>query len=162
VQELKMEKGRTFEMIVGVFVLTVALFFFQYIYTRSGCSHSDGYTLIAKFDKADGLSEGSDVKLSGIKIGKILEMKVDPESFLAVIRFSVPKGLKLPTDTGAGVCSDGLFGGRYLSITPGGEEEFLNEGDEIENTSGPISIESIISKIAFSQQSKDKEEKSDK
>jgi phospholipid/cholesterol/gamma-HCH transport system substrate-binding protein len=149
-----MEKGRTFEMIVGVFVLTVALFFFNYIYSKSGYDHGSGYTLIAKFDKADGLSEGSDVKLSGIKIGKILDMKVDPESFLAVVKFSVPKGLKLPTDTGAGVSSDGLFGGKYLSITPGGEDEFLNEGDEIENTSGPINIESLIGKIVLSQQSK--------
>jgi phospholipid/cholesterol/gamma-HCH transport system substrate-binding protein len=107
--------------------------------------------LIAKFDKADGLSEGGDVKISGIKIGKIVEMKVDPESFFAVIKFHVPRELRLPRDTSASVSSDGLFGGKYLSLVPGGDEDFLKEGDEIENTSGPLNLESLIGKFVFSQ-----------
>ncbi|MDR1334088.1 MAG: MlaD family protein, partial [Holosporaceae bacterium] len=121
-----------------------------------------GYTLTAKFEKADGLSEGSDVKVSGIKVGKIVNMKVDPESFLAVVKFYVPHDLKFPADTSASVSSDGLFGGKYLALTPGGSDELLDENDEIENTSGPLNIESLIGKFVLSQQSKDekKEEKS--
>ncbi|MDR2781302.1 MAG: outer membrane lipid asymmetry maintenance protein MlaD [Holosporaceae bacterium] len=157
-----MEKGRTFETVVGVFVLATAIFFFNYVYTKSGYSSSGGYVLAARFDKADGLAEGSDVKISGIRIGKIVDMRIDPESFFAVVKFNVPKGLKLPTDTSASVASDGLFGGKYLSITPGGEEDCLNEGDEIENTSGPVNIESLIGKFVFSHQDKEGEKVKEK
>jgi phospholipid/cholesterol/gamma-HCH transport system substrate-binding protein len=153
-----MEKGRTFEMTVGIFVLAVATFFFYYVYAKSGYGHNDGYILTAKFDRADGLSEGSDVRVSGIKIGKIVNMKVDPQSFLAVVKFCVPHDLKLPTDSSAAVSSDGLFGGKHLALVPGGEDEFLREGDEIENTSGPVNIESLIGKFVFSQQNKEGKE----
>jgi phospholipid/cholesterol/gamma-HCH transport system substrate-binding protein len=150
-----MEKSRTFEMVVGFFVLAIALGFFDYIYTRSGHGHKAGYTLTARFEKADGLSEGSDVKISGIRVGEIVEMKVDPESFLAVVKFSVPDDLKFPADTSASVSSDGLFGGKYLALIPGGSDELLSENDEIENTSGPINIESLIGKFVLSQQNKE-------
>ncbi|MDR0678012.1 MAG: outer membrane lipid asymmetry maintenance protein MlaD [Holosporaceae bacterium] len=151
-----MEKGRTFETIVGVFVLMVAVFFFNYVYTKSGWRSTDGYMLTAKFDKADGLSEGGDVKISGIKVGKIIKIKVDPESFFAVVTFYVPGELRLPKDTSANVSSDGLFGGKYLSLIPGGDDDFLNEGDEIENTSGPLNLESLIGKFVFSQNKENK------
>jgi phospholipid/cholesterol/gamma-HCH transport system substrate-binding protein len=155
-----MEKNRTFEMVVGFLVLAVALFFFNYVYTKSGYNYKEGYTLIAKFEKVDGLSEGSDVKVSGIKVGKIVGMKVDPESFLAIVTFNIPHDLKLPTDSSASVSSDGLFGGKFLALTPGGSDELLDENDEIENTSGPVNIESLIGKFVLSQQNK--EEKSEK
>jgi phospholipid/cholesterol/gamma-HCH transport system substrate-binding protein len=153
-----MEKGRAFETIVGVFVLVIAIFFFHYVYQKSGWQGVDGYELTAKFDKADGLSEGVDVKISGIKVGKILSMSVDPNSFLAVVKFYVAKDIKLPKDTSASVASDGLFGGKYLSLTPGGDEATLKEGDEIENTSGPINLESLIGKFVFSQNNKENKE----
>jgi phospholipid/cholesterol/gamma-HCH transport system substrate-binding protein len=154
-----MEKGRAFETIVGVFVLIIAVFFFKYVYTKSGYGSVDGYELIAKFDKADGLSEGADVKISGVKVGKVIKMSLDSDSFLAVVEFNVSPDLKLPKDTSASVASDGLFGGKYLSLTPGGEEEVLEAGDEIENTSGPINLESLIGKFVFSQ---NKEEQNSK
>ncbi len=154
-----MEKGRTFETVVGFLVLFVAVAFFNYVYTKTGWQGLDTYTLTARFDKADGLSEGGDVKVSGIKVGKIISMKVDASSFFAVVKFYVSKDIKLPKDSSANVASDGLFGGKYLSLTPGGEDEFLQEGDEIENTTGPINLESLIGKFMFSQDKDKKEEK---
>ncbi len=154
-----MEKGRTFETVVGFLVLAVAVFFFNYVYTKTGWQGLDTYTLTAKFDKADGLSEGGDVKISGIKVGKIISTEVDPSTFFAVIKFYISKDIKLPKDSSASVTSDGLFGGKYLSLTPGGEDETLQEGEEIENTTGPINLESLIGKFVFSQ---DKEKKSEK
>ncbi|MDR2646398.1 MAG: outer membrane lipid asymmetry maintenance protein MlaD [Holosporaceae bacterium] len=146
-----MEKGRTFESVVGVFVLIIASFFFYYVYMKSGWQSVDGYLLTAKFDKADGLIEGGDVKVSGIKVGKIVGVSIDPTSFLAVVKFTVLEGLKLPNDTSASVSSDGLLGKKYLSLTPGGNDAFLKGGDEIGNTSGPVDIESLIGKFIFSQ-----------
>ncbi|MDR0677904.1 MAG: outer membrane lipid asymmetry maintenance protein MlaD [Holosporaceae bacterium] len=146
-----MEKGRSFETIVGVFVLVVAVFFANYVYRKSGITNADGYSLIAKFDRADGLSEGGDVRISGVKVGKIINLDIDPSSFQAIVKFRIPKGMKLPKDTGANVTSDGLFGGRYLALIPGGEEDCLKEGEEILSTTGPINMESLIGKFLFSK-----------
>ncbi|MDR2724145.1 MAG: outer membrane lipid asymmetry maintenance protein MlaD [Holosporaceae bacterium] len=146
-----MEKGRTFETIVGIFVLIIAIFFFYYVCTKSGWQSSDGYLLVAKFDKADGLTEGSDVKISGIKVGKIVDLHVDPDSFFAVVKFYVNKKMKLPRDTSAVIASDGLLGKRYLSLAPGGDKDSLKSGDEIESTTGPMDIESLIGKFMFSR-----------
>ncbi|GHT93143.1 hypothetical protein FACS1894122_07930 [Alphaproteobacteria bacterium] len=148
-----MEKGRAFETIVGFFVLLVALFFFYFVYNQSNWKRMDGYMLTAKFDRADGLADGVDVKLSGVRIGKILSVKIDPETFLATVKFSVPDNIKLPKDSSATVQSDGLFGGRYLALTPGGEEADIPHGGEIENTVGPTNLESLIGKFMLSKDS---------
>lgn len=145
-----MEKGRTFETIVGVFVLILAVCFFNYVYTKSGYHTINVYSLNAKFDRVDGLAEGSDVKLNGIKVGKIIKMTLDPESFLALVTIQLPNSLHIPKDSSASVTSDGLFGGKYLALTPGGEEEYLKEGDDIIDTTGPTNMESLISKFLFS------------
>lgn len=142
-----MENGRTFETIVGVLVLIVAGLFFHYVYKKSNWNNINGYTLCAKFDRVDGLSEGGDVRISGVKIGKIVDISVDPESFLAEIKFQIPHSIKMPKDSSANIANDGLLGGKYLSLTPGGEEDCLMDGDEIENTTGAISIESLIGKF---------------
>lgn len=153
-----MEKGRTLETLTGLFVLIVAVGFFFYAYQKSGWVRGNVVTLTAQFDRADGLVEGTDVKISGVRIGKVMSVSVDPDSFMAVVRFYIPASIKLPKDTSASVSSDGIFGGKYLALSPGGEEENLNDGDSIDNTTGPISIESLIGKFLFSKSdSKDKD-----
>lgn len=154
-----MEKGRTFETIVGLFVLCVAVFFFCYVYQKSGWVKADAITLTARFDRADGLTEGTDVKISGVRVGKIISTSVDPDNFMAVVKFYVSDNVKLPKDSSAAVLSDGLFGGRYLAIIPGGDDENIKDGDLIENTTGPINIESLISSFLFS---KDKDKQNEK
>ncbi|MDR1362041.1 MAG: outer membrane lipid asymmetry maintenance protein MlaD [Holosporaceae bacterium] len=139
-----MEKGRAFETVVGFFVLMVALFFFYFVYHKSTWHSTNQYRLVAKFDKADGLEEGTDVKMSGVRVGKISRICVDPRQFFAVVEFYVSGDLKLPRDSSASVASDGLFGGKYLSLTPGGEDENIPEDGEIVNTVGPISFESLL------------------
>ena len=146
-----MEKGRIFETVVGIFVLIIAACFFNFVYTKSSWRSIDGYALKAKFDRADGLTEGTDVKISGVRVGKIDSIEVDPKSFLAIVTFHISKDIKLPVDSAASVNSDGLFGGKYLSISPGGDEETLKNGEEIERTTGPINLESLIGKFLFSK-----------
>jgi phospholipid/cholesterol/gamma-HCH transport system substrate-binding protein len=147
-----MEKDRAFETVVGFLVLIVVIFFFNYVYIKSGWQSADGYLLAAKFDRADGLTEGGDVKISGIKVGKIEDMEVDPESFFAVVKFRVSKKLRLPRDTCASVSSEGLLGGKYLSLIPGCDEKMLGDGDEIENTTGAMNLETLIGKFVFSRE----------
>lgn len=150
-----MEKGRTLETLTGLFVLLVAIAFFFYAYHKSGWVRGDIMTLTAQFDRADGLVEGTDVKISGIRVGKIMSTSVDPDNFMAVVKFYVPSDIKLPKDTSAAVSSDGLFGGKYLALSPGGEDENLQDGDFIENTTGPINIESLVNKFIGSSSKED-------
>lgn len=142
-----MEKGRTLETLTGLFVLLVAVAFFFYAYQKSGWVRGNVITLVARFDRADGLTEGTDVKISGIRVGKVISTSVDPDNFMAVVRFYIPADMKLPKDTSAFVSSTGLFGSQYLALSPGGEDENLKDGDSIANTTGPISLESLISKF---------------
>jgi phospholipid/cholesterol/gamma-HCH transport system substrate-binding protein len=150
-----MEKGRTLETAVGLLVIAVAVLFFNYVYTKSGWEKIDGYTLTATFDKADGLSEGTDVKLSGIRVGKVLSAVIDPKTFMAIVKFYVSRDIVLPKDTGAAVQSDGLMGSRYLALIPGGEVLNLKEGDNIETTSGAVSLESLIGSFVLSKNEKE-------
>lgn len=154
-----MEKGRTFETIVGAFVLIVAGLFFNYVYHKSSWQNVDGYTLVAHFDHADGINEGSEVKISGIRVGKVFDVRVDPKTFLAVVKFYVSKDIKLPTDTSAKISSDGLLGGKYLELVPGEEDEILKPDEEISYTTGAVNLESLVGKFLFSG---DKEKPIDK
>lgn len=156
-----MEKERTFETIVGICVLIVAACFFNYVYTKSSWKSIDGYVLKARFDKADGLSEGTDVKVSGVRVGKIDSIEVDPKTFFAVVSFHISKEIKIPTDSSASVASDGLFGGKYLSIVPGGAEETLKNGEEIDETTGPINLETLIGKFVLSKDDQKPEKKAE-
>lgn len=142
-----MEKGRVFETVVGIFVLVVTASFFSMVYNKSSWKRIDGYVLTASFDRADGLADGSDVKISGITVGKIVDLRVDPKTFVAVVKFRIPNEIQLPVDSAAKVDSDGLFGGKYLSIIPGGEDEVLKPNDEIERTIGPVNLESLVGKF---------------
>lgn len=151
-----MEKGRVFETVVGIFVLIVAASFFYFVYTKSSWKSIDGYELIAKFDKVDGLAEGSDVKISGIRVGKVDSMEVDPKTFFAVVKFHIFNTVKLPADTSASIISDGLFGNKYLSLSPGGSDETLSNGDEIEMTTGSVDLSSLISKFVLSDKKDEK------
>lgn len=154
-----MEKGRTFETTVGICVLVLAVWFFNYTYTKSGCRTVNVYNLIANFDKVDGLSEGCDVKLNGIKVGKISKMSLDPKTFMAKVIIQLSNEIKIPKDSSASVTSEGLFGGKYLALTPGIEDEVLAENAEIIETTGPTNIESLISNYLFSGDKKPNDEK---
>ncbi|MBT5455807.1 MAG: outer membrane lipid asymmetry maintenance protein MlaD, partial [Rhodospirillaceae bacterium] len=120
------------ETLIGAVVLGVAVIFFVFAYSKGGLKTVEGYTLIGKFDRVDGLVEGSDVRLSGIKIGTITQQALDPETYLAVLTMSIKPDIKLPRDSSAQVASDGLLGDKYLSLQAGGDDEMLKEGGEIE------------------------------
>ena len=135
----------------GAGVLVVAAAFLVFAYSRAEYGTVTGYELVAKFDRVDGLATGSDVLLSGIKVGTVLDQHLDTESFQAVVRFSVHPSLKLPDDSSAEIGSDGLLGGKYLVLVPGGSEEVLGPGDEIMFTQGFVDIINLVGQAMFSQ-----------
>jgi len=139
------------ETLIGAVVLAVAGVFLAFAYSMGGLKSVDGYTLIGRFDRIDGLAEGSDVRMSGIKIGTVTRQAIDPKTYLAVVTLSIKPEIRLPKDSSAQVSSDGLLGDKYLSLQPGGAEEMLKPGEEIEHTQGSIDIVSLVGRLIFSQ-----------
>lgn len=144
-------RGNVVEALLGAVVLVVAAGFLVFAYSSTEVGSVAGYEVSAKFDRVDGLAVGSDVRLGGIKIGTIVGQTLEPDTYLAIVRMSIDPAIRLPTDSSAEIVSDGLLGGRYLSLVPGGAEEMLATGDEIRFTQSPVSLESLIGRLIFSQ-----------
>jgi phospholipid/cholesterol/gamma-HCH transport system substrate-binding protein len=138
------------EVLVGAGVLAVAAAFLVYALSHSGRSSAGGYGLTASFDHIDGLGVGADVRIAGVKVGSVTSAAIDPKSFNAVVTLTVQDGLEVPKDSSAEVTSDGLLGGKYLSISPGGDTTDLKPGQRIEITQGSVSLEQLLGKFIFS------------
>lgn len=139
------------ETLLGAVVLIVAVGFLAFAYNTSQVQQSGGYELIARFDKVDGLERGSDVRISGIKVGTVLDQSLDPETYRAEVRFSLREDIQLPADTSAAVVSNGLLGGKYLALVPGGDIEMLEPGGEVTLTQSAVNLEDLIGHMIFSQ-----------
>lgn len=142
--------GNLVETLIGAVVLVVAGVFMAIAYTRADIKTVAGYELIAKFEKIDGIGVGSDVTMSGIKIGTVVGQELDTDSFLAVVRVSLSDDIKLPEDSAIKVASAGLLGDNYLAIDPGGADEILAAGDEIRFTQGSVDLVDLLGKAIYS------------
>lgn len=145
-----MSKNNVVEFLAGAIVLAVAGLFLFYAYTTAGEARVSGYQLQAQFDRVDGLTVGSDVRISGIKVGVVLEERLDVDDYLATVVFSVDENVRLPVDSSAKITTSGLFGGAYLAIQPGGAEEMLQEDDSISYTQGSVDLLGLIGQAVFS------------
>ena len=144
-----MKRG-TVETVLGALVLVVAIGFVVFAARAIGVQSSDDeYVLNARFLKVGGLERGSDVRISGVKVGSVIERTLDTESFEAVVTFTVRSDVQLPTDTEAGVTSEGLLGGKYLRLFPGQKPEILAPGEDIRIARDFQALEDTVSEILF-------------
>jgi phospholipid/cholesterol/gamma-HCH transport system substrate-binding protein len=145
-----MARRNVAEVMVGAAVLLVAAAFLGYAVAHSGRSASEGYPLTAQFDHIDGLGVGADVRLAGVRVGSVARTRIDPHNYLAVVTLNVQDGLQLPKDSSAEITSDGLLGGKYVSLTPGGDTAMLQPGQAITITQSSVSLEQLLGKFIFS------------
>jgi phospholipid/cholesterol/gamma-HCH transport system substrate-binding protein len=143
------------ETLLGAIVLIVAIVFLAFAYNASQLGDDSGYELVARFDRVDGLQRGSDVRIGGIKVGTVIDQDLDPTTYRAQVRFTVRQGLEMPADSSVAVASDGLLGGKYLALVPGGDIEMLGDGEEVTLTQSAINLEDLIGHFIFSQSSGD-------
>jgi phospholipid/cholesterol/gamma-HCH transport system substrate-binding protein len=146
-------RARSFtEVAAGGVVLLVALSFLVFAVTNSGRGGIAGptVTLSAKFDRIDGLAPGADVRIAGVKVGSVTGQRIDPQTFLAVLTMRVDGSLRLPDDSSAEIASEGLLGGRFVAIVPGGSDRILPDGGQITITQSAISLESLLGRFIFS------------
>ncbi|MEM8798690.1 MAG: MlaD family protein [Pseudomonadota bacterium] len=144
-------KDNLAEALIGTLVLIVAGFFVSYAYSRTDTVRGDGTEYVARFGRIDGLAIGSDVRIAGIKVGTVTKTGLDLEGGIkpAVINFTVKSDIVLPIDTEAIISSEGLLGGSYLTVEPGGDFENLAAGDMLEYTQDSIDIVSLFGQAVF-------------
>ena len=137
------------ETLLGAVVLAVAIGFLVFAYNKSGVATAGGYEVSAAFNRVDGISNGSDVRIGGIKVGTVIERALEPETFRAVLRMSIDETVELPMDSTAAVVSDGLLGGKFIDLQPGAEETLIKDGGRIAYTQSSLLLEELIGKFAF-------------
>lgn len=138
------------ETVMGAVVLVITGGFLYFAFSNSGVGAASGTTYTAVFDKIDGLAIGGEVKISGINVGTITDQRLDIESFGAVVEININSDIKLPEDTFAKITSEGLLGGNYLVLDPGGSDILLEAGDEILETQGAVDLLGLLSNFASS------------
>ena len=138
------------EVLTGATVLIVAGAFLAFAIAHSGRTSGTGYELQARFDHIDGLNVGGDVRIAGVKVGTVTDAHIDPKTFSAVVTLTVRNGLELPKDTAATITSESLLGGKYISLSPGGDDTDLKPGQTISITQSSVSLEELLGKFIFS------------
>ena len=137
------------ETVLGAAVLLVAGLFSYYAYNTAQIKDITGYEVSARFFKVGGLAKGSDVRISGIKVGTVTGRHLDPVSYDAVITMSISPDVTLPIDTEASIASSGMLGDKYLMLVPGQETARLKAGDAIAKTTDFRSLEDQVGEIIF-------------
>ena len=144
-----MNKRSVAELAAGAIVLLVALGFLGFALLSSGQASTGGMVLTAQFDNVGAIGSGADVRVSGVKVGRVLGTTIDPRTYQAVVRFSVQQGLMVPNDSSAVISSGGLLGGTFLSVSPGGSETMLKDGQAITVTQSAVNLEDLLGKFIF-------------
>jgi phospholipid/cholesterol/gamma-HCH transport system substrate-binding protein len=136
------------EVAVGAAVLAVAVGFLIYAGQVTGLSSpTTGYPLTASFRSLEGVGVGSDVRLAGVKVGSVTAVTLNPDTFRADATITVLEGIALPDDSAIVISSEGLLGGNFVELVPGGSPFNLNPGDEITDTQGAVSLVSLMMKF---------------
>lgn len=142
--------SKSVETLIGAFVIVVAVGFLYFAYTATSAGSLSGYQVQATFNSVDGLGVGTDVRMSGIKIGTVSALTLNPKNYLAVVHLTIDDKVKLPADSSVKITSSGILGSPYLSIAPGGSDKMIAPGGRIMNTQGSIDLMSLIGRLLTS------------
>ena len=139
----------TLEIVMGLVVLAGAAGFTGMLYQAADLNTSHGYAIGADFGTTGGLVVGDDVRLSGIKVGRIVSQSLDPVTYTARIDMQIDDNIKLPEDSSARITAASLLGGNFLEILPGSSDEVLEAGSVIYDTRDPVSLSDLLGKFVF-------------
>jgi phospholipid/cholesterol/gamma-HCH transport system substrate-binding protein len=136
------------EVFVGGVVVAAAIAFAVYAGQATGLSsNAGGYELSASFRSLEGVGVGTDVRLAGVKIGTVTGVALNPETFRADTVFTVADGIEIPDDSAVVVSSEGLLGGNFVEVMPGGSPFAFEPGSEVTDTQGAVSLISLLLKF---------------
>ena len=136
------------EILIGAVVVATAIWFLYYTSTRTNImTNEDSYNLSADFRSVEGVSLGTDVRLAGVKIGIVKALILNPETCRVKAIFSVKNAIKIPDDSQALISTEGLLGGTFLELVPGGSFDYLAPESVIMDTQGSVSIITLLMRL---------------
>ncbi len=153
-----MQNTKTQDILVGLFVAfgIAALFFMaMQISNLNPLSKENVYTITARFENSGGLKIKSPVSLAGVRIGRVANISIDTSSFESIVEMHIESQYQLPDDTSASIFTAGLLGEQYVSLEPGGSEEFLKPNGVIDITQSAIVLEEVIGQFLFKETAKE-------
>ncbi|SMX47714.1 outer membrane lipid asymmetry maintenance protein MlaD [Maliponia aquimaris] len=135
------------EVAVGGAVLAAAIAFGAYTVQSTGFAlGATGYELRASFRSIEGVSVGTDVRLAGVKVGTVTGVTLNTETYRADTVVVVDDGVLVPDDSVIAIASEGLLGGNFVEISPGGSLFYYEAGEEILDTQGAVSLLNLLLK----------------
>ena len=137
------------ETLMGAAVLAVAAVFVVVAFSSTGISTVDGYKVRATFPNAAGATPGTAVRMGGVKIGSVVQQRLDPDTYFAEVTLRIQDDIKLPKDTSARIMPEGLLGGNLVVLEPGGAPENIQPGGAIKHTQGAINIVDMATRMLF-------------
>jgi len=145
---------RVIETVVGLFLLAAILALVALAFKVSGLTtffKQEGYDITAAFDDIGQLKVRGSVKIGGVTVGEVTDIKIDPASFKAVVTMRINSAVNdIPTDSSASILTAGLLGDNYIAITPMYSKDFLKNGGEIPETHSAMILEKLIGQFLFS------------
>lgn len=132
---------------IGAMVVLVGLAILGVAYgTSASRAKVDGYDIQARFNKADGINVGSDLRMAGVSVGKVVSQVLD-DRFRAIVTLRVQKGVSIPVDSSAVIQTDGLMGSKFIAIQPGGEDDMLKPGQMFQSSQDSVNVQDILEQI---------------
>jgi len=148
-------RTRGAEFGVGMFIiLTVAALFFLALRVSGLLDSVDkgGYTVTAHFQNIGGLAPRAKVTLSGVVIGRVTQISIDPKRLDAIVTMKIDNSMnQISTDSTASILTEGLIGGQYIGVSLGADDSMMKQGSEFDNTQSALVLEDLISKFLFSK-----------
>lgn len=148
----------TLDLWVGFFVaigLAALLFLALKVGNLTTSSGGETYALQAKFDNIGGLKVRGAIKSAGVVVGRVSEIRFDPEAYVAVVTMQLDARYKFPKDTFATINTSGLLGEQYIGFEIGGDAEMLKAGESIKKTQSAVVLEKLISQFMFNKAADD-------
>jgi len=140
------------ETVMGGVVLFIAVAFVVFVFRTTSFSNAgaDGYQVQVNFDDASGLTTGTDVRMAGVKIGTVTAQRLNPDTYFAEVTLGISNSVRLPSDSSARIIPDGLLGGNYVALEPGGADDYLADGGTIQFAQGSINVVDLLGRFIFS------------
>ena len=139
------------ETLVGGLVIAIAGAFIYMAFASSGVEAVAGNSLLAEFDDASGVVPGTEVRLAGVKIGTVTDKALSPDGHNAIVTLMVDESYPIPIDSKARILPDGLLGGTYISLEPGGADELMQSGSMLgfDQTQGAINVVDLLARFVM-------------
>ena len=145
-----MNKKISFEFIIGLIILIITLLsFFYFSFKIDYFDNSKKINLNSNFFDIGDLTVGADVKTKGVKIGEVIEISLDKNSYMAIVKSSLKYDLKIPLDSEFKIANNGFIGSPYIEVTMGINKQYYQNNDLTENNVDAVSLEEIINSFIF-------------